>query len=559
MRNAEKITLSVDRAPLADVLNRVLAPNGLGYSIDDKIVIIRKITEKVVVRKKEVAPVTMAPVEPVRTIVRGTVKNEDNDPVSGASIIVEGTKRGTSTDGKGEFSLDVDPGQTLLVSAVGYNTTRVKVGSSLTLHIILKLIDKTEEVVTVNTGMYTRKKETYTGAVATFSGADLRKVGNQNLVQSLRSVDPSFLIMENNFQGSNPNVLPTIELRGQSSLTTSTNSLVDEFADNPNQPLFVLDGFETSLKTITELDVTQVASINILKDASATAIYGSRASNGVIVVETIRPQLGTVRLRYTGDFSFELPDLSGYNMMNAREKLEFERLSGAFRASVGMPELANSYYGPLYSEKLQFVESGVNSYWLTDPLQTGFFQRHSLYADGGNQYLSFNVGGTYKAQQGVMIGSGNKEWSGRVNLTYRKNKININNNLYINGYKQDNSNYGSFSTWVNTNPYFEKAAADVKYLYEFYNWNTEYGNGYEYMRAANPFYNASLNSFNNAKSYTITNNLQLNYNVTNNLRIQGALQVGGSNTEANVFKSPLHTDFDNTTTLKKVLITTPIR
>ena len=117
-----------------------------------------------------------------------------------------------------------------------------------------------------------------------------------------------------------------MEIRGKSSML----GLRDELDADPNQPLFILDGFESTLAAINDLDINRVASITILKDAASTAIYGSKAANGVIVVETVKPEAGKLQVSYTGNMNLSIPDLSSYNLMNAREKLEFERLAGRY-------------------------------------------------------------------------------------------------------------------------------------------------------------------------------------------------------------------------------------
>ena len=160
--------------------------------------------------------------------------------LEGVSVLIEGTKTGTTSNSKGQFSIHANPGQTIIISAVGYESQQIKVSASTSaVNIVLKKSEKKEEAVVINTGLFARKKESYTGATATFSGNELRNVGNLNLVQSLKSLDPSFLVLENNLQGANPNALPTIELRGKTSISSAT--LKDEFAEDPNQPLFILD------------------------------------------------------------------------------------------------------------------------------------------------------------------------------------------------------------------------------------------------------------------------------------------------------------------------------
>ena len=134
------------------------------------------------------------------------------------------------------------------------------------------------------------------------------------------------LVIESKQWGSDPNRMPDIEIRGKTSIV----GLKTEFENDPNQPLFILDGVETTLETIVNLSMDRVASVTILKDAASTAIYGSKAANGVIVVETIQPRSGQLRLSYNGNYKIQFADLSDYNLMNAAEKLEFERLSGRY-------------------------------------------------------------------------------------------------------------------------------------------------------------------------------------------------------------------------------------
>ena len=168
-----------------------------------------------------------------------------------------------------------------------------------------------EEVV-VN-GMFTRKANTFTGAVTTVKGEELRRVGNANVLESLKNIDPSFLQIENLKAGSNPNALPDFQMRG----STTVSDVQGEYASSANQPLFILDGFETELTKILDLDMNQVESLTTLKDATAKAIYGSKAAHGVIVIETKRPASGRMRITSNGSLSIEAPDLSSYDLCNA--------------------------------------------------------------------------------------------------------------------------------------------------------------------------------------------------------------------------------------------------
>ncbi|MFR7812117.1 MAG: hypothetical protein ACLU4N_24365 [Butyricimonas faecihominis] len=136
-----------------------------------------------------------------------------------------------------------------------------------------------------------------------------------------------------------------------------------------------------------------MASITILKDAASTAIYGSKAANGVVVVETKTPAQGQLRVTYTGNFNFQLPDLSSYNLMNAREKVDFEEYAGRYMVSIwaGNFKQAEKLL-ELHNGHLKSVAKGVDTYWLSEPLRVGFNHRHSLYAEGGDEHMRYGFG-----------------------------------------------------------------------------------------------------------------------------------------------------------------------
>ncbi len=179
--------------------------------------------------------------------------------------------------------------------------------------------------VVVN-GIYERKKESFTGAATVVQKEELMRNGSQNLLQNLKNIDPSFKIVDNIELGSDPNKMPEIQMRGQQSLTDVNGT----YTGNPNQPLFILDGFETDLTTVYDLDMNRVETVVLLKDAAAKAIYGSKAANGVVVIETRKPNPGKLKVTYKGDLNITVPDLTGYNLCNAREKYDVDKTFGTF-------------------------------------------------------------------------------------------------------------------------------------------------------------------------------------------------------------------------------------
>lgn len=171
----------------------------------------------------------------------------------------------------------------------------------------------------------------------------------------------------------------------------------EEFGEDPNQPLFILDGFETTLETIMDLSLDRVASVTLLKDAASTAIYGAKAANGVVVVETKAPVQGRLRLSYNGSFEVSFADLTDYNLMNAAEKLEFELLAGNFKSNLIAFEEANKIR---YNNLLYNVDRGVNTYWMSEPLRTGLTQRHNVYVEGGDSQMRYGLGINYTTFMG---------------------------------------------------------------------------------------------------------------------------------------------------------------
>ena len=184
-----------------------------------------------------------------------------------------------------------------------------------------------DEVVV--TGISRRSKSSFTGNYVSVKGDELRKLNPTNILKSLQFYDPSFKVLESNTRGSDPNAQPEFLIRGDQNLgtTASLNSmdlLLDNVSSRPNTPLFVLDGLIVSMSRILQLDPERIENVTILKDAAATAIYGSRASNGVVVIETKVAPDGVLSVSYNGGLTIQSPDLTDYKLMNAKEKLQME-------------------------------------------------------------------------------------------------------------------------------------------------------------------------------------------------------------------------------------------
>ena len=408
---------------------------------------------------------TQTEVSVKKGFVEGKVlDNGDHEPMIGVTVAIEGTTNAVTTDIDGNFSLPIKGECNIVFSFIGYKKLVVRYTGNNQAD-FARILMKTEALNikdVVVTGVYRRKKESFTGSSSTFKGDELKSVGAQNVLQSLKTLDPSFKIMENSLSGSNPNKMPDIEIRGKSSVA----GLKEEYGSDPNQPLFILDGFETTLETVMNLNMNRVASVTLLKDAASTAIYGSKAANGVVVIETKAPTKGKLQISYKGDYSLDFADLSDYNLMNSREKLEFEKLAGVYKDNTSDPfnqiKLDN-----LYNSRLRDIEQGVDTYWLSVPLRTGFTHKHNVYAESGEGNVRYGLGLNYGMVNGVMKGSDRETLGGNLDLIYRTGKFQFSNKLSID-YLETNNPAVSFAEYAQANPYYKKYGANGKinkYLY----------------------------------------------------------------------------------------------
>ena len=298
------VTGTVESSEIKEVMDYIISNKPLDYRIDGMYIY-------VTLRENEKKRLDA---ESKFIQVEGRVFDKNKIPLIGVNVLVIGTNNGVITDEAGNFRLKVLKGN---VSDLQFTFIGMKpVIKSITgdknvvgLSIIMEEDQTSLDEIVVN-GIFERKKESFTGSATVIRKEELGRSGNQNLLQSLRNIDPSFKIVENMDFGSNPNQMPEIQMRGQQSMP----DLKGTYNGNPNQPLFILDGFETDITTVYDLDMNRVETIVLLKDAAAKAIYGAKAANGVVVIETRKPESGKLRITYKGDLNLTLPDLTGYNL-----------------------------------------------------------------------------------------------------------------------------------------------------------------------------------------------------------------------------------------------------
>ncbi|MDA3616528.1 SusC/RagA family TonB-linked outer membrane protein [Polluticaenibacter yanchengensis] len=554
------LDVSFNNLTLEEAIKICLKDKALSYKIDalQNIVNIRTgITPNSYNENEE------TPDAPQETQIKGTVKaDDDGSTLAGATVTVKGTKRNTLTDNKGNFTISAAEGATLIISYVGYDNKEIKVNASGNYNIKLVLTASSVNDAVV-TGMYVRPKANFTGASMSFSAEEISKVSNSNLLNALQSLDPSFQLTENLNLGSNPNVLANVVLRSGNSLVdlSQTSTVPFDYANGANVPLFILDGFEVPLQRINDLDINRVIRVDILKDAAATSIYGSRAANGVIVIETLRPKPGKLRFTYIGNVNVEAPDLTSYNLLNAREKFDLENKVNAYTFyNWNFREQDLAYF---YNARLAAIESGINTDWISQPVQTGIGNKHSLYIEGGSEDVLYGLNLTYNNITGAMKGSDRRTITGNTYLSYRVKNFQFRNDLTINANVANNSPYGSFTQYTRLNPYWTPYDDEGNYKVYLEDVRNIYGNrltnfdlynnldGQAVGRATNPLYNASLNIVDRNSYNNLINNFSTQWQASPWLRFTGRFAFQYQQDQSDKFLPAQHTSFVTKPTFEK--------
>jgi TonB-linked SusC/RagA family outer membrane protein len=542
LENAKPVTLTARNMEMQEVLDQCFKDQPLTYRIVNKTIVVS-------LKPQAVSPaMTLDTVPRALTIMGNIMDDSTNQPIAGANIVIKGVKGGVTSDRQGGFTIPAKRGDMLIISYVGYETQNIIVRDETLLRIRFKLNankDPMDKVVV--TGYQMLNKDNYTGNAIVVSGEELRKVNPVNIIQSIQAFDPSFRIAENNILGSNPNRLPMINLRGSTALPSGTGEVVSRanLQGNVNLPTFILDGYEVSLQKVYDLDNSRIQSITLLKDAAATAIYGSRAANGVVVITTRMPKPGKLQVFYNADFTLSGPDLTDYNLLNAEEKLEYERLAGLYE-SVG--SLSKDEQDVLYYQKKKNVVSGVNTYWLSQPLRTALGQKHSLYLEGGTKDIRYGIDLRYQTQPGVMKGSTRDRYSIGMDLAYNpSSKFLFKNTLTVVQVNSKESPYGSFFDYVRMNPYYPKTDSLGRIIQSVDSWliDTHQSGAAQFQTntVLNPMYNSTLRSFDKNNYIELIDAFTGEWNIAYGLRLRGLMSITKRKYTYESFVSPLANQF----------------
>ena len=465
-------------------------------------------------------------------VFSGTVYDENGDPMPLVTVQILGQTGGFITDSKGHFEFKTkNATERVRVTFMGYKAKAVTLRGGTPLRIDLEPDNQTIESVVV-TGFTKKDKKSYTGAQTTIKSEQLLSVGTKNLLQGLEAFVPGLQVVQQNNLGSDPNARPELNLRGRAT-----------FSGAANLPLFVVDGAIVDVEYIYDMDMNTIESVTVLKDASASALYGAKAAAGVIVITTKPISEGAIRVNYSGTLRLSMPDLSDYHLLTPQQKLQYEDLAGLYKA--GGAAMATSFdtqnsLDLIRDRVVRMIQSGTNTDWLAKPLRTGVSHSHTVSADGGDKYVRYGLSLRYGNETGVMMQSSRERLSGTFKLSYnRQGKFFASNTLTVNRSTSQDPSYGSFSNFSKQNPYQSPYDANGELLAKLEH------------NLDNPLYEASLGSFNRAGSMDFLNTTTAQYWIDRNLRIDGDFSFTTRNNYSRSFKSPLSYTFRNESDLTK--------
>lgn len=475
------------------------------------------------------------------TIYGTIVDKKTGDPLLGASVAIWKEDKlllGASTNIEGSFHITTTEKDFYIeFSYVGYRSIKLHSSDRKLQAMRIELEEDANTLGdVVITGFVSRNKQTFTGSATEITSVELKQVSSTNILSAIAALTPGMSMVQNNSQGSNPNHMPELVLRGMSSFSNEGQQV--------NQPTIILDGSEITMQDLYDLDINEIDKITVLKDASATALYGSKAANGVIVI-TRKPILESkIRVQYNFTGNLQFPMLNDYDVLNAADKLEYERLAGlydakgAINSQTGLP--MQYEYDKLYNERYKAIRAGQNSDWLSQPARTALSHDHSLRIYGGANDLRFELTGRFGDTRGVMKEDYRKRYSIGFKVDYfMKNGLHISNRTTYQELDIRNTPYGSFSQYVQMNPYDRIYNADGT-LNNNLAWDID-----------NPLYEATIGSFSTSGERSFTNSTDLRWDINKMFLVTGHFNISSNAGESDIFTSPKSRVYKEITDISK--------
>ncbi len=524
----EKVSVNAQNKPIGDLLSEVLPRLGLDFEIDELVIILKARTEKEGAVREQQQVVE----DPIR--ITGRITDKDGLPLPGATIIDLKSKRGVISNADGNYSIPVpDSTSVLRISFVGFETREITVGTQTTINIQMQT-SAAELGEVVVTGIVQINKASFTGTATIVKAEELLAMGSDNVIKSLVLLDPSLNITENNVLGSNPNALPEIRLRGEAILNVPGTALDEtSLTGDPNQPVFIMDDFETTLEKVIDMDMNRIESVTILKDAAATAMYGSRAANGVIVIQTKQPEEGKLKVSYNLNMDFSFPDLGSYDLLNAKELFNLQKDLNLYDY---FHEADNGVHKVTAIER--YIAQGVNTDWLAQPTRNAVGQKHSLNLMGGDKYMRYMLDVNYSDKPGVIKESGRKNTGIALTLNYNLNdQLIFRNRLSVDKNNSQNSPYGSFDYYTKMPPFLPIKNANGQ-LIERYVIPVYDTDEIRYFPQYNPVYEAGVGNSDKSEYTDINNDFSLEWRITSALKLKANLSYTRKNTKTKEFSSP---------------------
>jgi TonB-linked SusC/RagA family outer membrane protein len=425
----KKTSLNLSNASLQEAMASLLKETSLSYALKESNLVV--IYPASVTEKKDI-------------LVSGRVLDEQGMPLPGVSVKVFGLSVATATDGNGAFSIRVPDGNAVLeISSVGFAKQQVTVGNRTSITVVLKTDSQGLQEVVV-TG-YTNYKRTQSASAATVVGGDkINDVPGLTLDQILQGRVPGMSVISTSGQ---PGQSASIAIRGISSINGSRS------------PLMILDGIPVESGYFQTINPEDIESATVLKDASATALYGSRGSNGVIVYTTKKGKAGRVSVNYVSQYGFSNLSRPNFIMMNTEQRLRFEEEIGLEAGRNIGPGWTYSPKNPAYAAgttatraRADFILDSlrhINTDWRDVFFQRGKFQEQQVSVSGGNEKLRFYNSFNYYKQEGVAKRTGLERYALRSNLDFQDDKFSGSVNLSL-GYSQSSFIDGEGSTTAGT-------------------------------------------------------------------------------------------------------------
>lgn len=356
-------------------------------------------------------------------VLRGTVKDNTGEPIIGGNVLVKGTTNGTITNIDGEFTLsDVKSTDILVVSYIGFTSQEINVGSKSTIDVVLKEDSETlDEVVVIGYG--TVKRRDLTGAVASVSGEKLARNPVSNIAEALQGQLPGVSVTS---QDGRPGGAMSIRVRGGNSITQS------------NDPLFIVDGIQVS--GIDDIPADNIESIDVLKDAASTAIYGARGANGVIMITTKSSKDTKTTVNY--NMYYQVKTTPDY--IDVLDAYDYVMYSWAYGAALGYGDKVAQYFGlgSNYGNHLNEYKNMSSHNYMKDVMQTAGSWNHDISLSGGGEKTKYYASVNYTDDEGTRINSGFKRWNANVKVNQKINdKLSFNADLRYNEMQFEGSRY----------------------------------------------------------------------------------------------------------------------